>query len=1027
MKQKPFHHMPVGAAVAAILGTVAIHSPVAWSAEEAAAADLQEVTVTGSRIVRRDFESSSPIVTVGSEMLDNTGTQAVESALNQLPQFVPSQTMFSAGDVQPSAFNNPGIVTLNLRGLGANRNLVLVDGRRAQPANAQLVVDINSIPSAAIESVEIISGGASATYGADAMGGVTNFKMKKNFQGLSLNFQGSTTEEGGGEEYSISALIGGNFADGRGNAMLGLAYTKREELMASERSFYTDGWHDTHTPGGEALPFTQLGFPNAPPLSNPAGAPVANAPTAAAYQAIFGPGRTYSGEVPYINFDGTLFLNTAANPGIGYTGPINDQFKRLGSGVTSPGAIAANNLNQAITTPLERYSIFGNAHFDITEHTTAFLQANMSSMQVDTVLTYAPATSQWNATIPVDGRPLTPQLASLLASRPNPTAPYTVSRTLDFAGPRSSTNQTDVYQVLAGVEGDVFKTDWRYEAYFSHGKTSLLTEMSGFPGLQNYRAVVSAPNWGKNLNRSVGPPLFFELKCTSGLPMVSYFEPTEDCINSISGNMKHLTEMKQDIVEANVTGDLFNLPAGAVGSAWGASWRKNTYRWRPDDQLTRPSTNYPIGLFPTSKTQGSTDVSELYGELLVPVLRDIPGIKRLNLEVGARYSDYNTAGSIWTYKGLVDWTVVDSVRFRGGYQLANRAPNVAELFTGATTSVVPFPGADPCMANTSNNWGNTAANTVNRQQVINLCSALINRSRGDVNQSPWHTLPNYPNNIVGPFSFPFALELANITGNEDLRNEEAKTWTLGVVFTSPFEGLFSRATLAIDWYKVDITDAIAPTNSWSVYAKCLNQDGSNPSYDVDNTYCRLITRDADGYRATVDTPYFNLGGIQTSGIDVQLNWSFPLLTGNLNVNSVVNFLDYYRDQVSPADAFIDSTGTFRSGGQYDYRTFTSLSFSKGVWSAGVRHRYLPSIESADYATNPNTTVRGAGGYNIFDAFGSYTVNDHITLRGGIDNLLDRDPPRVGINPGTTDAVGATNPQYYDVLGRRFFLSVQLDL
>jgi len=1019
MKQKPFHYMPVGAAVAAILGTVAIHSPAAWSAEEAAAEDLQEVTVTGSRILRRDFESSSPIVTVGNEMFENTGTSAVETALNQLPQFVPSQTMFSAGDVQPSAFSNPGIVSLNLRGIGANRNLVLVDGRRAQPATAQLIVDINSIPAAAIESVEIISGGASAVYGADAMGGVTNFKMKKNFQGLSLNVQGSTTEEGGGEEYSVSALIGGNFADGRGNAMLGISYTDRQALMARERKFYTDGWHDVNTPGGESLRMSQIGFPNV-------GA-TANAPNPAVFAQIFGAGRNYSGESPYINFDGTLFLNTAANPGIGYTGPINDEFKRLGSGVGSPGSIAANNLNQTITTPLERYSVFGNAHFDLTEHTTAFLQANMSSMSVGTVLNYAPATSQWNATIPVDGRPIPAQLAQLLASRPNPTAPYTLSRTLDFAGPRSTNNQTDTYQVLAGVEGDLFNTNWRYEAYFSHGKTSLLTEMSGFPGLQNYRTVVSAPNWGANLNRSVGPPLFFELKCTTGLPIVTEFEPSQNCIDSISGSMKHLTEIKQDIVEANITGDLFNLPAGTVGSAWGATYRENSFRWAPDDQLTRPSTNYPIGLFPTSKTSGDTNVKELYGELLVPVLKDIPGIKRLNLEVGARYSDYNTAGSIWTYKALADWTVVDAVRIRGGYQLANRAPNVAELYTGATTSVVGFTGADPCMANTSNIWGNTPLNTVNRQQVINLCSALINRSRGDVNQSPWHTLPNYPNNIVGPFPFPFALELANITGNEDLRNEEAKTWTAGVVFTSPFDGLFSRATLAIDWYKVDIKDAIAPTDAYSVYAKCLNQDGSNPSYDVDNTFCRLITRDNDGYRATVDTPYFNLGGIQTSGIDVQFNWSFPLFAGNLNVNSVINFLDYYRDQVSPTDKFIDSTGTFRSGGQFDYKTFTTLTFSQAGWSAGVRHRYLPSIESAAYATQPTTTVLGVGGYNIFDAFGSYAINEHVSLRGGIDNLLDREPPRFNRQPGTTDAVGVTNAQYYDVLGRRFFLSVQLDL
>ena len=1046
MKQNPFQYMSVGAAVAAILGSVT-QAPV-FAAEEAADS-LEEVTVTGSRIVRRDLESPSPVVTVSSEIFEQTGSVAVEKALNQLPQFVPSQTMFSSGDVQPSAFNNPGIVTLNLRGLGANRNLVLIDGRRPQPANASLVVDINSIPSAAIESVEIISGGASATYGADAMGGVTNFKMKRNFQGLSLNAQTSFTEEGGGRESTISALLGGNFGDGKGNAMIGLSWTERQALMAGDRKFYVEGWRDANTPGGEGIPFSNIQF-----AAN-------NRPTSAAYAAV-GLGTATAGESVFVNPNGSLFLNSAANRGVGYSGPLDDQFKRQGTGTANPGLITANNLNTIITTPLTRYSIFGNAHYDLTEKTSVFMQANVSSMKVDTILNYAPATSQWGVTIPVDGRQLPAALATLLASRLNntycltgsagcgatgsnttattnaalvgtfnpafgPNAPYTVARTMDFAGPRSTQNSTDTYQVLTGLRGDILDTNWNYEAYISHGETSLLTEMNGFPGLQNYQKVAAAPNFGRNLTAGSGPPLFFELKCTTGLPIVSYFTPSADCVNAISGNMKHLTETKQNIAEANITGDLFNLPAGTIGSAWGASWRENTYRWRPDDQLTRASTNYPIGLFPTSKTQGKTNVKELYGELLVPVLKDIPGFQRLNLEVGARWSDYNTAGKIWTYKGLVDWTVVDSVRIRGGYQLANRAPNVAELFTGATTSVVGFPGGDPCLANTQNNWGNTPANTATRAQAIALCSALNNRSRGDVNQSPWHTLPAYPNNIVGPFPTLFTFELANITGNPALRNEEAKTWTAGVVFKSPFEGILSNATLTVDWYKVDIKDAIAPTNALSVYQKCFNVDGSNPSYDVNNSFCRLISRDRDGYRATVDTPYSNLGGIQTSGIDVQVNWAFPLLSGRMNVTSAVNILDYYRDQVSPADAFIDSTGTFRTGGQYDYRILTTLNYSQGAWSAGVRHRFLPGIKDLAYATNPNTTVRPVGAYGTLDAFGSYEISKQISLRGGIDNVTNREPPRVGVNPGTTAAVGVTNTQYYDVLGRRYYMSVQLSL
>jgi outer membrane receptor protein involved in Fe transport len=973
---------------------------------------LEEITVTGSRIVRRDYDASSPIVTVNEDTFDQISAIGVEAALNQLPQFVPAQTMFSSADVQPSAFNTPGIATLNLRGLGANRNLVLIDGRRAQPANAQLVVDINSIPSAAIESVEVISGGASAVYGADAMGGVTNFKLKKNFEGFNLNMQTSMTEQGGGEETSISALIGGSFGDS-GNVMVGISASERQAVHARDRDFYVDGWENANTPGGEALPFSNIEF-----ASN-------NRPSVAAYASIFGAGKAAVGEEIYINPDKTIFLNSTSAGALGYTGPLNQEFKLLGSRTTNPGTLTANNMNALVTTPLERYSMFARANYNLTENMNVFLQSNFSQMQVDTVLTYAPATSQWGASIPVDGRAIPAQLKTLLDSRPNPTGTYTLSRTLDFAGPRSTRNNTQMFQVLAGIDGSFGDSSWSYEAYISHGKTSLLTEMNGFPGLQNYRSVVTAKDFGKNLSVGVGPPLFFELKCATGLPIFDTFTPSEDCLKSISGSMKHLTDMEQDIMEVNITGELFDLPAGTVGSAFGASTRENSFRWRPDDQLARPSTNYPIGLFPTSYTAGKTDVKELYGEFLIPLISGITGIESLNLEVGARYSDFNTAGEIWTYKGLIDWTVNESVRVRGGYQKANRAPNVAELYTGATTSVVGFAGGDPCMVNTNNKtWGNHPDNP-NRAKVIELCSQLINKSTGGKNDSPWHTSPLFPNAIVGPFPFNFPLELANITGNATLNNEEADTLTLGVVLDSPFEGVLENATLSLDWYQVEIADAIAPTDSWSVYAKCLNQDGSNPTYSF-NEYCELITRDRDGYRATVDTPYFNLGSIETAGVDVQLNWGIDMAGGLLNINSVVNFLDYYRDQQSPTAPFIDSTGTFRSGGQFDYRTFTTFSFMKEDWSLGVRHRFLPEINSVDYATNKATTTQGAGSYHMFDAFSSYMLSEKLSLRAGIDNLFDTDPEIVGRNPGTSEARGSTNGAYYDPLGRRYYVAVELN-
>jgi outer membrane receptor protein involved in Fe transport len=242
------------------------------------------------------------------------------------------------------------------------------------------------------------------------------------------------------------------------------------------------------------------------------------------------------------------------------------------------------------------------------------------------------------------------------------------------------------------------------------------------------------------------------------------------------------------------------------------------------------------------------------------------------------------------------------------------------------------------------------------------------------------------------------------------------------VLNSPFEGLFENATLAIDWYRIEIADAIAIGDSWSVYAKCFNQDGSNPTYSYVES-CSLIARDQDGYRATVVTPYLNLGGIETSGVDVQLNWGFEALGGSMSLSSVVNLLDYYRDQQSLKDPWIDRTG---SGVQYDYRVLNTLSFVRDQWSLGLRHSFLPEIESGAWATNKATTIQAADSYNNFAAFGSYTFSEKLTVRGGIDNLLDEDPVIVGYNPGVTNARGSTSAGFYDPIGRRYYLAVEMN-
>jgi outer membrane cobalamin receptor len=271
---------------------------------------LEEITVTGSRIVRRDLSAPSPIVTVGSEDFENSSTTSVESVLNQMPQFVPGQNQFTSG-IQGSATNAPGAATLNLRGMGTNRNLVLMNGKRPQPSNASLVVDINTIPSSAIANVEVITGGASAVYGPDAMAGVVNFVLKNDFEGVEFDWQTGATAEGDAEESKLSMLMGANSADGRGNVMIGMDWTKRSPAFQKDRDFYLNGWADPgNASGGFIVPNAYFPSPG-------------NGPSQAAVDSLFpqtAPGTVSTTSEIYFNADGTPFVQPK---GYGYNGPLN--------------------------------------------------------------------------------------------------------------------------------------------------------------------------------------------------------------------------------------------------------------------------------------------------------------------------------------------------------------------------------------------------------------------------------------------------------------------------------------------------------------------------------------------------------------------------------------------------------------------------------------------------------------------------------------------------------------------------------
>lgn len=995
----------VVSAASALIASVA---PIAASAQ-----DAEEIVITGSRIVRRDLSAPSPIVTVGSDSFENTASVSAEQVLNQLPQFVPGGTQFVSG-IQSGPTASPGAATLNLRGMGSNRNLVLIDGKRAQPANASLAVDINTIPSSAIANVEVISGGASAVYGPDAMAGVVNFILKDNFEGIEFDFQTGVTAEGDGEEQRFSTLLGMNSADNRGNIMIGLDWTKRAGIYQKDRDFYVNGWNDPSNPGG--------GFIN--PGSYGAGQTPGNAPSQDAVDTMWAqyipgyqPGDISNTADVNFNVDGTPF--TASGPGAAlYNGALNCWDLAACGRTTGIKRLANGDLDLTFTegflsTPMERHSLFLRGHYDVTDTISAFAQANFSQIEVGTNGGIPPAITVWQAPIPRDGRDLPADLNDLLDSRADPTADWSLYQVLNYNGPIVPENTSNVWQIMLGLEGELFDGDWTWEAYASRGDTSISKVNNGMPSLQRYQSLVASGDFGvAGVNAGRG----YAIRCASGLPVFDDFTPDQSCLDGIDSKMVDSSHLTQEILEANIQGGLFELPAGQVRFAAGMTYRGNSFDYQPGNPAGAVVDN-PVGLFASNATGGKINVREVYGEALVPV------IEGLDLELGYRYSDFSTAGGQDTYKALFTWQATDEVTFRGGYQFATRAPNIAELFTAPTQVVVFFPGQEPCSATTQATWGNVASNP-DRAQVIDLCRAIIGNNTSDFDTQTYSVLgvngPEGWHRRTPPY-FPLAIE--ERAGNPNVGPEQGETITFGAVVSEPF-GL-ENLTLTADYYQIELTDAIAPLSVATIYDNCFNRFGTNPNYDVNNEFCQLITRNPiSGDRQQVAALFSNLGIIETSGLDVTANWSTDIGPGSFNVNTTMSFLENYEYQTAPGQSILDAKGTMDQGGLYDWQAFTRFGYMWDNVTLGLSWKHLSSIEDADYARNPSTALLGTGSYDLFNFNGSYNWENY-TIRFGINNLFDEEPNNIGgVDPNGDSNSNSTSPGNYDPIGRTYYVGIK---
>lgn len=1058
-------------ASAVALALMSAQAPV-QGAQAATAEELDEVVVTGSRIVRRDFESQSPIVTVQAETFEDRSAVGIESALNQLPQFTvagSAQTNSSASTPFPSPTAAPGAATVNLRNLGTNRSLVLVDGRRVQPVNGNLVVDLNTIPSAAIQSVEIISGGAAAVYGADAISGVVNLILKKNFEGAEFDAQYGITQRGDGEQYQFSGLLGANYSDGRGNVLFGGNYSSRGTVKGKDRDWVRAGWADPGTSAG--------GVPGGSNLS-----------AINCSAAVCGPGSftlTESGSQYVIDQNGNLFdPNDPLNPAHPYTGPLSYE---SGYKINPNGSLGYFDKDASqLALPLKRWAIFASTNYNFNDSVTMFAEARFSETITRSYGAHIGLFNIWDIDVPYNQayddpdsptfgqgpssfahHPVSRDLADLLNARVLPgganplTSPWVYEGAVDWL-PRYTTDTTsNVFQLITGLRGKLPIKDWTWEAYGSHGKSSVNAHLpESFLNHRQVQQLMSAPYYGRDWRNPqvVG----VAGACTSGLPIFTddgevdlTQTVSDDCANYVTLRMNNVSTLEQEVLEANMQGTLADIWGGPLQFAAGTAYRSEDFRFTPDgaynaNQIYPNVVNniaLPVGV------KGINDVKEAYVEFAIPLVRDLPFVKKLQIDPGIRISDYKTAGTEETWKVMADWTVTDWVRFRGGVQRANRAPNVTELFSPIGASSIDFVAPDPCVniVGTTPEWGNLDTNP-NRTNLQTLCQHLMVRDGAPPTlYVPGEASANdYRFNVFGSTG-PFPFNLAIGGGNPNLESEKADTVTIGTVLRSPFDTpALSRMSLAIDWYKIDIDGAIAVPGALQVYQQCADYNYNTLLASAPGTYtgeelaaaspyCALIEREYAppqfiwGANRKFKAAYINMGGIRTKGIDVQLDWAATLdslgmqsLPGGINASIQYSWLDSYEISPFPGGEFVDNKGT---GVNFRYKLFSTLGYANGPLSVGLRWQHLPSLNPG---LGAGPSVQGVKSHDQVDLFGRWAINERFDMRFGIDNLFDADPEVVGRQVNVSDPTESNNAlgssfSAHDTFGRRFFVGMKVSL
>ncbi len=965
---------------------LSMHAAFAQQAPEA----IQKIQVTGSRLSSPSAESATPLQILTSADIAASGATNLQELLQKNPTLgTPTLSRTNSNFLTSGG----GTATVNLRNLGDSRTLVLVNGRRfvsGRPGDS--AVDLNTIPTDFIERVELITGGASSVYGSDAVAGVVNIILKRNLNGVTVDTSIGRSEKGDDFKKKLSLTFGTTSADGASNLMGHFGYTKQGAVFSRDREYSAIDQQSKILNTGEAGDAFLVDRPF--------------------YSSIAPQGRFFYDKDPATGKKGDYTYDKAGN--------VIPWSTNGGDGQAATGF--NRSAFRTIAVPAERYLLALSGNHTFNDMASAFFEGNFASSKTRTATEPFGLSSKdifkTNGQAPAEtlvigknGQPNTvvrnPLVPQYLYDRITDTdgdglRDYNFTRRMAEVGSRTAGADRDTFRLATGLKGTI--KDWNYDTYVIYGKTKESQNSTGQVNVLNFRSALSAVpdvndinNNGSRTDAICADANSRALGCVP-INIFGYGTISPEALKYVSAPGSLTTSLTQKIAGGSVNSEIFDLPAGKVGLAAGFEWREESSVSTPDP-LTQAGLNAGNA---APVTEGKFHVREFFVETRVPVLKDKPFIKELNLLGAYRTGKYSTVGTANSWNAGVEWAATSDVKLRAARALSTRAPNIGELYQPASQT---FPSGliDPCngiKADTSNKYSATCLAIPSVRANMAANGGTFTQSQAD------------KQGVSGYNS-----------GNPKLGAEEGRSTTVGLVLTPRSIPALSKFIFTVDYFDIKIADAIVNTDRQILLEQCYT--GKNPAF------CKFVTRrDAAvgannaGTLSYIDSYATNSGGTGTSGVDFTVSWADKVGPGRLSAKLAYTYLKEYYDIPLPGDDKDYSQGEL---GTARNKAVLNLAYKWGAFGVTTSTSYISASSLDDqFLSNydlPAGSVKvGSKLYN--DVQFTYAATKAVEVYLGIDNAFNTKAPPVpmGLKNSTTGT--ETNASAYDAIGRRFYLGLR---